>query len=92
MESLWIEIVNGQPVNHPQLESNLLAGYPEWNGVIPLDRFAPFVRVDPPADKIVTRVEYQLVDGVWTDVFECIDIPTEDSNFDTESESDEGLF
>jgi hypothetical protein len=78
MENLWIEIINGQTVNHPYLESNLLQACPEWNGVVPLDRFAPFIRREPPPDKIVISVEYQLVDGVWTDVFECTDIPTEE--------------
>jgi hypothetical protein len=69
MENLWIEIVDGHPVNHPYLESNLLAAYPEWAGVVPASKFAPFVRVTPPTDAIVERVEYQFIDGVWTDVF-----------------------
>ena len=74
MENLWIEIIDGQPVNHPYLESNLLAAYPEWNGVVPTTQFAPFVRIEPPVDAIVERVEYQLVDGVWTDVFYTVPI------------------
>lgn len=79
MENLWIEIIDGAPVNHPYFESNLFDAFPEWNGVVPLDRFAPFVRQEQPLDKIVVRAEYQLVDSVWTDVFECIDIPAGDS-------------
>jgi hypothetical protein len=89
MENLWIEIVDGQPTNHPYFESNLFAAFPEWNGVIPLDRFASFVRVEPPVDKIVTGVEYQLVNGVWTDVFEYIDMPEITDMPADESDSDE---
>lgn len=82
MKNLWIEIIDGVPVNHPYFESNLFAAFPEWNEVVPLDRFAPFVRVEQPLDKIVIGVEYQLVNGVWTDVFECTDIPTEEPPLD----------
>jgi hypothetical protein len=49
MMNLYIRIQDGEPVDHPILEQNLVQAYPD----IDLDRlpaeFAPFVRVPRPA-------------------------------------------
>jgi hypothetical protein len=67
--NLYIQTENGQTVNHPALESNLIAAF----GGVP-DHWKPFVRVERPAIGIYEVLEselpaYQLVDGVWTDVW-----------------------
>ena len=66
---LYIQIENGQPVNHPAFESNLIDAF----GSVP-GNWEPFVRLTAPAlnpyEKNQT-VSYQKVNGVWTDVFSC---------------------
>ena len=62
---LFIRIKDGQPFEHPILGDNF--------GAVP-EHWALFVRVTAPVlgpyEKNQT-VSYQLVDGVWTDVFSC---------------------
>tara|TARA_R110000744_G_scaffold223929_1_gene342596 strand:- start:13 stop:483 length:471 start_codon:yes stop_codon:yes gene_type:complete len=67
--NLYIQIENGQPVNHPAAEDNLIAAF---RGVP--DNWEPFVRVERPAPGVYEVLEseepeYQYVDGVWTDVW-----------------------
>ena len=66
---LYIQTENEQTVNHPALESNLIAAF----GGVP-DHWKPFVRVERPTFGVYEILEseqpaYQMVDGVWTDVW-----------------------
>jgi hypothetical protein len=67
--NLYIQTENGQTVNHPALESNLIAAF----GGVP-DHWKPFVRVERPTLGVYEVLEseqpaYEFVDGVWTDVW-----------------------
>ena len=69
MMRLYIQTENGQTVNHPALEDNLIAAF----GGVP-DHWKPFVRVEPPTLGVYEALEseqpaYRMVDGVWTDVW-----------------------
>jgi len=66
---LYIQTENGQTVNHPAFEDNLIAAF----GGVP-DHWKPFVRVERPIIGVYEVLEskqaaYQMVDGVWTDVW-----------------------
>ncbi len=66
---LYIEIKNGVPKNHPAFEDNLLQAF----GVIP-ENWVSFVRVEKPVLAVYEILnkeepEYQLVDGVYKDVW-----------------------
>jgi hypothetical protein len=66
---LYIQTENGQTVNHPAFEDNLIAAF----GGVP-DHWKPFVRVERPTLGVYEVLEseqsaYQMVDGVWTDVW-----------------------
>jgi hypothetical protein len=67
--NLYIQTENGQTVNHPAFEDNLIAAF----GGVP-DHWKPFVRVERPTIGVYEVLEseqpaYQMVDGVWTDVW-----------------------
>lgn len=67
--NLYIQIENGQPVNHPAFEDNLLQAF----GEIPAN-WEPFVRIErpiPSAYQVLEAVEptYEKVNDVWTDVW-----------------------
>jgi hypothetical protein len=66
---LYIQIKDGQTVNHPAFEDNLLHAF----GSIPAD-WEPFVRVERPRPDAYEVLEseqpsYEKVHGVWTDVW-----------------------
>ena len=66
---LYIQTENGQTVNHPAFEHNLIAAF----GGVP-DHWKPFVRVERPTLGVYEVLEsqdaaYEFVDGVWTDVW-----------------------
>lgn len=72
--NLYIETQNGQPVNHPAFEDNLLQAF----GAIP-EHWEPFTRVERPAAGVYQVFDseeptYQKVDGVWTDVWAIRDM------------------
>ena len=71
---LFIRIQNGEPFEHPILEDNFREAFPEVDtNNLPPD-FAKFIRVQPPVLGIYEKnqtVSYQLVGGVYTDVFVC---------------------
>jgi len=72
--NLYIQTENGQPINHPALEENLLQAF----GAVP-SNWEPFVRVASPVlGEYETfddpHVVYEKVDGVWTDVHQVIKI------------------
>lgn len=67
--NLYIETENGQPKNHPAFEDNLLQAF----GNIP-ENWKPFERVQRPEIGVYDvleseQPEYQLVDGVYKDVW-----------------------
>lgn len=78
---LFIRVQDGQPFEHPILGDNFRLAFPEidTNNLPP--EFARFVRVVAPVlgpyEKNQT-VSYQLVDGVYTDVFTCEQMTTEE--------------
>jgi hypothetical protein len=66
---LYIQTENGQTVNHPAFEHNLIEAF----GGVP-DHWKPFVRVERPILGVYEVLEseqsaYEFVDGVWTDVW-----------------------
>jgi len=66
---LFIQVVNGLPVNHPAAESNLLEAF----GEIPTD-WEFFIRIPCPTlgpYEILDAIDpiYQKIDGVWQDVW-----------------------
>ena len=71
---LFIRIVNGQPFEHPIHPKNFIEAFPDVdvNNLPP--EFARFVRSGAPRlgpyEKNQT-VTYELVNGVYTDVFHC---------------------
>ena len=65
---LYIQVENGQTVNHPAFEDNLLQAF----GHIP-SNWEPFIRVERP-NPVYGVLEsdsptYQKINGVWTDVW-----------------------
>ena len=78
--NLYIQIENGQPINHPAFEDNLLQAF----GSIPA-HWEPFVRVERPALTIFQILEsdtptYQQVNGVWTDVWSYRDMTADEKS------------
>lgn len=72
--SLYIETKNGQPVNHPAFEENLLQAF----GAIP-EHWEAFVRLEKPIPTVYQVLDsqeptYQKIDGVWTDVWALRDM------------------
>lgn len=66
---LYIQVENGQCINHPAFEDNLRQAF----GAVPAN-WEPFVRVERPIPGVYEVLEseqatYQKVDGVWTDVW-----------------------
>lgn len=67
--NLFIQVEDGQPINHPAFEDNLIQAF----GAVP-DHWEPFVRIERPTPGTYEVLEfdkptYQKVDGVWTDVW-----------------------
>lgn len=66
---LYIQVENGQTVNHPAFEDNLLQAF----GSI-LANWEPFVRVERPVPNVYEVLDsdeptYKKINGVWTDVW-----------------------
>ena len=69
---------NGNTVNHPAFEDNLIQAFNE----VP-SHWEPFVRVETPVPTIYQVLDsqeptYQKVDGVWTDVWALRDMTAEE--------------
>lgn len=67
--NLYIETENGQTVNHPAFENNLLQAF----GAVPA-HWEPFIRVERPVPSVYEVLEsdeptYEKVDSTWTDVW-----------------------
>jgi hypothetical protein len=73
--NLYIETdINGNTVNHPAFEDNLIQAF----GTIP-NHWEPFIRVESPIPSLYKTLDppnptYQKVDGVWTDVWTIRDM------------------
>lgn len=66
---LYIQIENGQPINHPAFADNLTQAF----GHIP-NTWEPFYRIERPAPSVYEVLEsdeptYQKVNGDWSDVW-----------------------
>lgn len=76
--NMFIKVVDGQPVDHPAVEENLIKAF----GHVPED-WEPFLRVVQP-DLGVYKVfdpatpSYEKVNGVWTDVWFIRDMTPEE--------------
>jgi hypothetical protein len=79
--NLYIRLQNGEPFEHPILEDNFVLAFPDVDtNNLPLE-FARFVRIPPPDLGVYEKnqtVSYGLVDGVWTDVFSCEQMTSEE--------------
>lgn len=67
----FIRLENGQPIDHPIIEENMIQAFPEVDLDNLPENFAEFVRVDVPAIgtyEIYEGSSYQWVDGVVKDV------------------------
>ena len=84
---LYIQIENGQPVNHPAFEQNLI----EVFGIIP-DNWEPFNRIERPMCNVYEIVSeeptYEKINQVWTDVWAVRDM-TEEEKINKQKELDE---
>ena len=74
---LYIQIENGQPINHPAFEDNLMQAF----GEIPA-HWEEFVRPERPVPGLYQVMPeaptYEKVDGVWTDVWAIRDMTAEE--------------
>jgi hypothetical protein len=79
---LYIQTINGQYINHPAFEDNLIAAF----GSVPID-WVPFARISQPTNDILPVGPYQTAkvtyvqdgDG-WKDSWDVEDITTEEKN------------
>ena len=71
--SLYIQVIDGRPINHPAFEGNLREAF----GEIP-NNWEPFVRIDKPTANLYKVVSeepsYEKIDGVWTDIWSIRDM------------------
>jgi len=78
---LFIRVVDGQPFEHPILGDNFCQAFPDVDTNNLPSEFAKFVRVEPPRLGVYEKnqtVSYQLVNGVYTDVFSCEPLTAEE--------------
>jgi hypothetical protein len=69
--NLYIRLKNGQPFEHPILENNFIAAFPDVDLNNLPEWVAKFIRVEPPQTSLYEMYEgatYQWIDGVVTDV------------------------
>ena len=72
MNELFIRVdENGQAMDHPIMEDNFRQAFPDIDTNNLPSNFARFVRVAPPVAKLYEKIKvnYELKDGVWTDVY-----------------------
>ena len=74
---LYLQVENGQPVNHPAFGDNLRQAF----GEIP-DNWEPFERLEKPIPGMYEVISddpvYQKVDGVWKDTWVTRDMTAEE--------------
>jgi hypothetical protein len=78
--NLYIQVENGQPINHPSLEENLIEAF----GAVP-ENWKPFIRLEPPNLEWSQtfqnpKVVYEKVNGVWADVFQIRELNAEEQD------------
>lgn len=77
MTNLYIKVVNGQTVDHPAFEDNLIQAF----GSVPSD-YQPFTRIVQPSDPIGVfqkrETTYGQVNGTWQDVWTVVDMSPEE--------------
>jgi len=87
--NLYIETdSNGNPINHPAFEDNLLQAF----GAIP-EHWEPFIRVERPIPTMYQTMDsqepvYTKVDGVWTDVWSLRDMTAQEKSAKQQSVRD----
>ena len=86
--NLYIETNNGQTVNHPAFEENLIQAF----GSIP-EHWEAFVRVEKPIPSLYQFVDeqptYQKINDVWTDVWNLRDMTAEEKSAKQQAVRDE---
>lgn len=87
--NLYIQTQDGQPINHPAFEDNLLQAF----NPIP-DNWEPFVRVERPTPAVYQLLDspepvYQKVNGVWTDVWALRDMTDAEKTAKQQTAKDE---
>ena len=78
---LFIRIKDGQPFEHPIFVGNFRQAFPDVDTNNLPAEFARFVRVTAPAVGVYEKnqtVSYQLVNGVYTDVFSVEQMTSEE--------------
>jgi hypothetical protein len=79
----FIQVANGQAINHPVVVSNFKEVFPDYdadNGPLP-DGWARFDRPEPPVlgpYDLSSSSVYEQVDGVWTDVWTVVSMTEEE--------------
>jgi len=81
MINLYIQLENGQPINHPMFEEHLLAAYPDIDLTNTID-FAPFIRTELPTLTLlqVAVPNHVLMDDgkTYTDAYSVRDMDAEE--------------
>lgn len=89
---LFIRIQNGQPFEHPIMGDNFRQAFPDVDTNNLPAEFARFVRVAAPILGPYEKnqsVTYQLIDGVYTDVFSCEQMTMEEVAIKKQSAKDD---
>ena len=80
---LYIKLQNGQPIDHPMIEENLLQVVPNINlEMLPSD-YMEFLRIAKPvigAYQVYEGTTYEISDGVCKDVHQVRDMTVEEKN------------
>lgn len=87
--NLYIQTENGNAINHPAFEDNLMAAF---NGIVP-PNWEKFIRVERPIPTVYQVLvseesSYELVDGVWTDVWALRDMTSDEITAKQQAEKD----
>lgn len=88
---MYIEVVDGKPVNHPTFKQTLDLAFGETPS-----NWEPFVRVEQPElgeyEKFADpRVTYEKVNDVWTDVYHILAMTVEEKAAKIEAEKQEEI-
>jgi hypothetical protein len=89
MDPLFIKVVDGQPIDNPVYESNLIEVY----GAVPPE-YQPFTRVQQNVTPTIYQNaddEYQNVNGQWQDVWVLIEQTTEEKAVTTAKINADGV-
>ena len=77
-ENLYIQLENGQPINHPLIESNFISAYPHLDPDNLPENWSKFVAIPKPVPGVYQKINeqpvYGLVDGVYTHIWTIQDM------------------